>query len=267
MIPDAYIKEWYAHAPWHKWTMVEQDLLISRMLIELFRDEHIRGSLIFRGGTALHKLFFPEPLRFSEDIDLVQRETGPIGPLFDTIRGIFRKWLGKPVRKQGPGVATLTYRLSSEDIPPLPLRIKIEINTREHFQVLPIKNKSMEVYCRWFEGRADIPVYQIEELMATKLRALYQRRKGRDLFDLAAALRLQDIRAKKVLTTFEKYLEAEGHRIHASVFRANMHAKLEHPSFNQDCALLLRPGTTFDVQADFEMIDNILISKLGELNR
>ena len=189
MIPDAYIKEWYAYAPWHKWTMVEQDLLISRMLIELFRDEHIRGSLIFRGGTALHKLFFPEPLRFSEDIDLVQRETGPIGPLFDTIRGIFRKWLGKPVRKQGPGVATLTYRLSSEDIPPLPLRIKIEINTREHFQVLPIKNKSMEVHCRWFEGRADIPVYQIEELMATKLRALYQRRKGRDLFDLAAALR------------------------------------------------------------------------------
>ena len=267
MIPDAYIKEWYAHAPWHKWTMVEQDLLISRMLIELFRDEHIRGSLIFRGGTALHKLFFPEPLRFSEDIDLVQRETGPIGPLFDTIRGIFRKWLGKPVRKQGPGVATLTYRLSSEDIPPLPLRIKIEINTREHFQVLPIKNKSMEVHCRWFEGRADIPVYQIEELMATKLRALYQRRKGRDLFDLAAALRLQDIRAKKVLTTFEKYLEAEGHRIHASTFRANMRAKLEHPGFNQDCALLLRPGITFDVQADFEMIDNILISKLGELNR
>jgi predicted nucleotidyltransferase component of viral defense system len=103
--------------------------------------------------------------------------------------------------------------------------------------------------------------------MATKLRALYRRRKGRDLFDLAAAFRLQDISVKKVLTTFEKYLEAEGHRIHASAFRANMRAKLEHPSFNQDCALLLRPGTTFDVQADFEMIDNILISKLGELNR
>lgn len=267
MIPDAYIKEWYAHAPWHEWGMVEQDLLISRMLVELFRDERIRGSLIFRGGTALHKLFFPQPLRFSEDIDLVQRESGPIGPLFDTIREIFREWLGAPIRKQGPGVATLTYRLSSEDIPPLPLRIKIEINTREHFQVLPIENRSMNIRCRWFEGRADIPVYQIEELMATKLRALYQRRKGRDLFDLAAALRLQNIRAEKVLTTFEKYLEAEGHCIHASEFRANMRAKLEHPSFNQDCASLLCPGTTFNVQADFEMINNMLISKLGELNR
>jgi len=37
MIPDAYIKEWYAHALWHEWGMVEQDLLISRMLGELNR--------------------------------------------------------------------------------------------------------------------------------------------------------------------------------------------------------------------------------------
>ena len=247
--------------------MVEQDLLISRMLVELFRDERIRGSLIFRGGTALHKLFFPQPLRFSEDIDLVQRESGPIGPLFDTIREIFRKWLGAPIRKQGQDVATLTYRLSSEDIPPLPLRIKIEINTREHFQVLPIENKALDVRCRWFEGRADIPVYQVEELMATKLRALYQRRKGRDLFDLAAALRLQDIYVNQVLVAFEKYLKAEGHRIYASDFRTNMRAKLEHPSFNQDCALLLRPGTTFDIKADFDLVDKLLISKQGEVNR
>jgi len=58
-----------------------------RMVVELFRNEQICESLIFCGGTAFHKLFFPEPLRFSEDIDLVQREPGPIGPLFDMIRG------------------------------------------------------------------------------------------------------------------------------------------------------------------------------------
>lgn len=267
VIPRADITEWRtAGYPWKTDAMVEQDLLISRMLVELFRDEHIHDSLIFRGGTALHKLFFPEPLRFSEDIDLVQRETGPIGPLFDRIRETFREWLGEPVRKQGPGVATLTYRLTSEDTPPLPLRIKIEINTREHFQVLPIENKALDIRCRWFEGCAQIPVYQIEELMATKLRALYQRRKGRDLFDLAAALRLPDIHVEQVVTAFEKYLKAEGHHIHASDLRANMRAKLEHPGFRQDFAPLLRPGTAFDIQGDFEMIDNMLISKLGEVN-
>ena len=245
--------------------MVEQDLLISRMLVELFRNEQISESLVFRGGTALHKLFFPEPLRFSEDIDLVQCEPGPIGPLFDTIRGIFRGWAGEPLRKQGPGVARLTYRLWSEDTPSLPLRIKIEINTREHFRVLPMAYKALDVRSRWFEGRADIPVYQIEELMATtKLRALYQRRKGRDLFDLAAALRLPDIHTDLVLATFEKYLKAESRRIRASDFRANMRAKLEHPAFTQDCAPLLRPGTRFDVQRDFDVVDEVFISELGE---
>jgi len=246
--------------------MVEQDLLISRMLVTLFQDERIHNKLVFRGGTALHKLFLPEPLRFSEDIDLVQREAGPIGPLFDMIRGLFREWLGEPVRKQGPGVATLTYRLLSEDTPPLPLRIKIEINTREHFQILPIEHKPLDIHSRWFEGRTDIPVYQIEELMATKLRALYQRRKGRDLFDLAAALHLPDIQADRVVEAFGEYLKAEGHRISGSDFRTNLHAKLEHPAFAQDCAPLLRPGTSFDPQADVNMIDNLLISKLGELN-
>ncbi len=78
MIPRANIIEWRTTGyPWKTDAMVEQDLLISRMLVELFHNEQICESLIFRGGTALHKLFFPEPLRFSEDIDLVQREPGP----------------------------------------------------------------------------------------------------------------------------------------------------------------------------------------------
>ena len=36
----------------------------------------------------------------------------------------------------------------------------------------------------WFTGATDIITYELDELMATKLRALYQRRKGRDLFDI-----------------------------------------------------------------------------------
>lgn len=266
MISDAYIKEWYETAPWQEWSMVEQDLLIGRMLVELFTNEKVREGLVFRGGTALHKLFFPEPLRFSEDIDLVQRKPGPIGPLFDCIREIFQDWLGEPARKQGPGSATLIYRLLSEDTPPLPLRIKIEINTREHFQVFPIESKTMDIRSRWFEGRADIPVFQIEEVMATKLRALYQRRKGRDLFDLAAALRLRGVNKARIIEAFHKYLKSEGHRIYASDFHTNMLAKLAHPAFTQDCAPLLRPGIRFDVQNDFEMIETMLISNLGHMN-
>ena len=72
MIPRPYIAKWKDIAPWNSFVQVEQDLIISRTLIELFSNEYIRENLAFRGGTALHKLYLPPAPRYSEDIDLVQ---------------------------------------------------------------------------------------------------------------------------------------------------------------------------------------------------
>ncbi len=262
MIPQAYIREWYGQAPWQTWPMVEQDLVLSRMLVELFRNKPIAESLVFRGGTALHKLFFPRPLRYSEDIDLVQYKSGPIGPIFDEIRSIFRGWMGEPRRKIGRGVATLTYKAVSEDIPPIPLRIKIEINTREHFQVWPIENKAIHIQSRWFEGNANIPVYHIDEILATKMRALYQRRKGRDLFDLAAALREINISPERIVRAFNEYTEAEGNKISRKNYRDNLIGKLHHPGFLTDCIPLLRSGVVFDPKRAFALVDQELITRI-----
>ena len=110
MIPLAYINEWKEFAPWDMQSMVEQDLILSRILVEIFSDPTLQDQLIFRGGTALHKLCFPRPLRYSEDIDVVQRNAGPIGPIFDALRNVLGHWLGtSPSRKQGPGVVNLIY--------------------------------------------------------------------------------------------------------------------------------------------------------------
>jgi hypothetical protein len=79
MIPRDYITEWRAQAPWPSDAQVEQDLVISRALVELFEQEVIASTMAFRGGTALHKLHLTEPARYSEDIDLVQTERGAIG--------------------------------------------------------------------------------------------------------------------------------------------------------------------------------------------
>ena len=51
--------------------------MISRALSDLFNSEKLRGKLAFRGGTAINKLLFGKPLRYSEDIDLVQTEEEP----------------------------------------------------------------------------------------------------------------------------------------------------------------------------------------------
>jgi hypothetical protein len=144
MIPRADILAWRdAGYIWRTDAMVEQDLILSRILVDLFRDPGLSRQFVFRGGTALHKLCFSQPMRYSEDVDLVQRDPGPIGPVFDALRNALSPWLGeKPSRKQGPGVVNLIYRVQSEDSPPLPLRIKIEINTREHFQMLPLRPRT-----------------------------------------------------------------------------------------------------------------------------
>ena len=80
MIPRMNIIAWSAKAPWADMRQVEQDLIISRALVELFADPMLARELRFRGGTALHKLHLTKPLRYSEDIDLVRTEAGPIGP-------------------------------------------------------------------------------------------------------------------------------------------------------------------------------------------
>ena len=94
MIPTDFIIEWRKFAPWKSDAQVEQDLVISRALVEIFKSPTLSRKLAFRGGTALHKLHFPSPMRYSEDLDFVQREPEAIGETFDTIRGALDPWLG-----------------------------------------------------------------------------------------------------------------------------------------------------------------------------
>lgn len=132
MIPRAHVTGWRSKAPWPSDAQVEQDLVLSRALIELFANAEVARTMAFRGGTALHKLFLPHPGRYSEDLDLVQVSPGPIGPVLDAVRLVLDPWLGAPARKQSADGVTLAYRFESSGLPTQPMRLKIEINTREH---------------------------------------------------------------------------------------------------------------------------------------
>ena len=59
----------------------------------------IDHRLAARGGTAIHKLLFKQPLRYSEGIELVQTQAEPIGPTVDAICDALA-WLGKCNREQ-----------------------------------------------------------------------------------------------------------------------------------------------------------------------
>lgn len=262
MIPRADITAWRATAPWPDDAQVEQDLLLSRALIAMFQHPIVRKQAAFRGGTALHKLFFDPPGRYSEDIDLVQRVGGPIGTLVDTIREALDPWLGPPKWKRGQGRFTLYYRFHSSIPPVVRMRLKIEINTREHFSVLGLQERDHSVSNPWFSGRARITTYSLAELIGTKLRALYQRKKGRDLFDLWLALTQHDLDADAVVRCFTDYMSFVDGAATRAQFEANMDAKLTDPSFLSDVTPLLRPELNYDVDSASELVQEALLCRL-----
>lgn len=262
MIPRDYITEWRKEAPWVQDFQVEQDLVISKALVDIFSHPLLKTALAFRGGTALYKLHLKPAARYSEDIDLVQVNAEPAGPVMEALRGILDPWLGEPRWKQTEGNVTFSYRFNSEDLPSIPLRLKIEINSREHFSLYGLTSVPFFVSSRWFEGSCHISSYELDELLGTKLRALYQRKKGRDLLDLAVALRNPSIDPKRIIEAFLKYMEESGHRVSRAQFEQNMDQKLRDPQFTADIGPLLAPGFSWDLQSASKIVSENLIQLL-----
>jgi predicted nucleotidyltransferase component of viral defense system len=248
VIPFDFITEWRARAPWIEDIQVEQDLVIARAITEIFGAEEAARNLAFRGGTALYKLHIAPAARYSEDIDLVQTAAGPIGGTLSAIRTVLDPWLGAPKRMRGEGRVTLMYRMASEGSPALPMRLKIEINSREHFSVLGYEERTLEVSSRWYSGSASVRTYALDELLGTKLRALYQRKRGRDLFDLWYAGERAKVNADRVVECLRRYLEHDGVRLSRAEFEANLHEKLADPTFGKDVEPLLAPAVLWNIE-------------------
>ncbi|MCC7159525.1 MAG: nucleotidyl transferase AbiEii/AbiGii toxin family protein [Ignavibacteria bacterium] len=260
MIPRRYIEEWKAHAPWPDNSQVEQDLVIERALVEIFSDEFLRSNLAFRGGTAFHKLYLAPQARYSEDIDLVQIKQEPIGPILDRIRERLQFIGSKAKNEKSLHNNTLIYRFESEIPPVINMRLKIEINTREHFSVLGFKEVDFKVKNSWFTGECKLTTYQLEELFGTKLRALYQRRKSRDLFDLYWGYQHHEIDTKKLLKCYNEYMLFVVDTIPSQKeFFLNMEEKMKDNEFAEDIHIVLRPGVEYDNEAAYKFIKETVL--------
>jgi predicted nucleotidyltransferase component of viral defense system len=244
MIPQAHIQAWRAHAPWPNPAQVEQDLIICRALCDLFSAPALAGKIAFRGGTAIHKLLFRQALRYSEDIDLVQTRAEPIGTTVDAIRNALG-WLGKCGWEQAGHSMHLVFRFAPESAPQATLKLKVEINTREHGTLLGYRRYPFDVESDWHSAQTEIVSFEPEELFGTKLRALLQRRKNRDLFDLHHGLLQLDMDADKLVACLDHYLALEEHQISRAEAEERMLKKLTR-SLTEDIAPLLPAGVRFD---------------------
>jgi predicted nucleotidyltransferase component of viral defense system len=263
MIPQRYIEEWRAVAPWILDAQVEQDLVIARAIVEMYSDDLLRESLAFRGGTALHKLYLKPPIRYSEDIDLVQIYPEPVNPILKRIREKLNFLGTKRTVKQHIHNNIVIYRFDSEIQPVVRMRLKIEINTREHLNILGLKEIPYEVKNSWFSGRCNITGYEIEELLGTKLKALYQRRKGRDLFDLYWAITHSDIDLEKIIHCYKIHMNKAVEKPPTKKqFLANMNEKMTNPEFMEDIRLVLRQGIVYDNEGAWDLVRKQLVEKI-----
>lgn len=255
MIPQAYIIEWSNYVPWQTNEQVEQDLVICRALVEIFKDDFLANSLAFRGGTALHKLYLQPQPRYSEDIDLVQVRSEPIKETIQHLQKAL-SFLGKSNVTPRKDNNTIYYRFESEFPPVQKLKLKVETNCREHFSILGWEKKPFSVNSEWFKGDCNITTYSLEELLGTKLRALYQRRKGRDLFDLWKALITANVNSELVIKCYKEYMSFSLEKATPTKkqFILNLEAKKNDVEFLGDTVALLRPEEKYNQDEAFELV-------------
>ena len=143
------------------------------------------------------------------------------------------------------------------------LKLKVEVNTREHFSVYGLKQLAFSVESRWFAGACRVNTYELDELLGTKLRALYQRKQGRDLFDMATALKdCTGADPARVVSAFQQYMEHEGHNVTRAQFEQNLALKLQDPEFMADISPLLAPEYAWDPKGEAAVLSSQLIERL-----
>lgn len=113
----------------------------------------------------------------------------------------------------------------------------------------------------WWSGGVDVLTFEPAELIATKLRALYQRRKGRDLFDLWLALTQTALDPDDILACFEPY-RPDGYTRPAAI--ENLEEHLTHGGFRDDLLDLIAEGTGFDIDLGATLVTDELLRRPDE---
>ena len=130
-------------------------------------------------------------------------------------------------------------------------------------EVMGLTKVPFKVENSWFTGEAALTTYQFEELMGTKLRALYQRKKGRDLFDLHMGLTSRNCDIEKILDCYRKYMEFVVDRAPSyKEFVQNMNEKMQDEEFLTDVEPLLRPEVAFNPQEAYQFLYDKVIEKM-----
>ncbi|MDD5658174.1 MAG: nucleotidyl transferase AbiEii/AbiGii toxin family protein, partial [Elusimicrobia bacterium] len=229
--------------------LAEHDLRLTHALAGRYKSSALKDSLGFKGGTALNKIYFGKFNRLSVDLDF-----NLIGPPQEAVKqgAPARKAAEAVLRDQDPSYEfKYSYRADQTTLIAryTPLSggakqpLKIELSTRESVPILGLIEKAIPSPDA--EPAIQVKTYRLDELIATKIRALYDRKKGRDVFDLDRALQMEiDWAAVRKMAYY--YFYRSGKVFNWSLLKANLEAKAADRRFSDDIAPFLRPDVEFD---------------------
>ena len=198
MIPHAEILalrgEWSLRAD-----VIEKDYALGWMLAAIAAAPELSETWVFKGGTCLRKCFY-ETYRFSEDLDFTVIDGGPetpedLVPIFEGVRDWLRDRIGLEIvvdtnafvrhtnRRGNPTTqGRIAYRGPS-NLPTLP-KIKIDLTSDEILVGPTVSRSILHSYSDAEEMSGEVRSYSIVELLAEKTRALAERCRPRDLYDV-----------------------------------------------------------------------------------
>ena len=190
---------------------VEKDYVLGWLLAGICNHPTIAEKWVFKGGTCLKKCYF-ETYRFSEDLDFTVIEESQLN--MDSLTSVFRDisvWIYEKAgitlpsdklrfevfrnnRDRMAGEGRISYRgpiaPAARDLP----RIKLDLTTDETLILPPIKRSVLHPYSDAPEQGIVARCYTYEEVFAEKVRALAERARPRDLYDVINLFRQDEFR-------------------------------------------------------------------------
>lgn len=220
MIPVAEIRA--LQAEWQlREDVIEKDYALGWLLAGIASDPELSASWVFKSGTCLRKCYY-ETYRFSEDLDFTIIDRGPeepeaLVPIFERIG----RWLAENSgielavdersftrRKNRRGNPTTQGRIafSGPRRPPQLPKVRLDLTSDEVVVADPVRRPILHPYSDGMPAADGILSYSIVELLAEKLRALAERCRPRDLYDVVLVYRHPDLvgRAGAVLAALDQ---------------------------------------------------------------
>lgn len=176
---------------------VERDYVLGWILWAIGSQKNIKDQWIFKGGTCLKKCFMKN-WRFSEDLDftILPESHFDFNYLNDSVGAMLSKIQSKsgidfsvmqPAVKLRPGEKSAEIRIYFRSITGMkhsPLSIKIDLTLSEPVITTPVSRKIEHSYSDKLPDPAEVLCYSFPELFAEKIRALMERTRPRDLYDV-----------------------------------------------------------------------------------